>query len=542
MKENNNLVKTGASANHWLLILIAVVLALGIFFRFVNLDKKPVWVDETHTFSVISGYSDSEVIEKLSANRIVNVGDFLKHQYPNPDKNLSDSLRKLYTDVHPPLYFLIARSWVEWFGHSVASLRSVSAVFSILVLPCVYWICWELFKLPIVSWVATALFCVSPFQVLYAQEARPYSLLTFVVLFSGAALLWGIRTQKKAAWFTYAIAVTLGLYSQFFFIFVVFGYLAYMFLIEPFRLTKKLKSFLFATFISFIAFSPWAITVFIHLADFKDKSSWIKNHSLTILGAIRLWSENISFSFIDPRTSDYLGFGKFGLYFLIPLILILVGYSFYFLYFKTAKQVYLFVFTLIGSTALPLIAADLILGGNRQIWPRYIVPCLLGVQISVAYLLGTKISTIDAYQGNWNRRVWLMTTGALITAGVIFCAIISQADTWWNKYGGEPTIRVSQIIRQAKNPLIIVNPKRPSSVFFYHLSPEVNLLFTEDEKLAILSRENNNDIFLLNPNQEMKAALKIKDYSLQMVAQFPDPGPVPGSPTELWQIKRLNNI
>jgi uncharacterized membrane protein len=235
-------LEINASPKRWLLLLLAVVLALSLFFRFVNLDKKPVWGDEAHTFSVISGYSESEVLDKLSKEGIVSVGDFLKYQYPNSDKNLTDTLRELYTDVHPPLYFLMARSWVEGIGHSVTVLRSISVVLSILTLPCIYWLCLELFGSPLVGWMATALLAVSPIQIIYAQEARPYSLLALVVLLSGASLLWAIRTQKKVAWFSYVTSSVLGLYSQYFFIFVVFGYVVYVLSIQGKRVSNAIDS------------------------------------------------------------------------------------------------------------------------------------------------------------------------------------------------------------------------------------------------------------------------------------------------------------
>lgn len=264
-------------------------------------------------------------------------------------------------------------------------------------------------------------------------------------------------------------------------------------------------------------------------------------HRLTLPGAIRLWSENISLSFVDPRTSEYFGFGKFGFYFLIPLVLILVGYSIYSLRFKTSRQVYLFVFMLIGSTALPLISIDLFLGGNRQIWPRYLIPCFLGIQISVAYLLSIKALFPDFPEKSWQRKFWPLITAVLITAGVIFCSIILQADTWWNKYGGEATLRVTQIIHQAKNPLIVVNRQRPGTIFFYNLQPEVKLLLIRDEKLKASSFEGAGDVFLLNPNKDMQAELKQRNYRLEMLAQFPDPGPVPGDPTQLWKLVEVDN-
>lgn len=525
------------SAKYWLKILFITILLIGVFFRFVNLDKKPVWIDETHTLAVISGYSDLEVIEKLPSQTPVDVETFLKYKYPNPDKNLADSFYKLYTDVHPPLYFLIARTFVEWFGDSVKVLRSASAFLSILTLPAIYWLCLELFQSSLVAQVATVLFCVSPFQVLYAQEARPYSLFTLVVLLSGASLLWAMRTKKRLPWFVYSASVALGFYSQFFFLFVIFGYLSYVLLVESFRFTKRTQSFLLANLAGFTTFSPWLIAVLFHLSDFKDKSSWIVNHTLSILGAVRLWSENISLSFVDPRASEYFGFGRFGFYFLIPFIIILVIYSLYFLCTKTPKHIYLFVLTLITSTALPLIAADLILGGNRQIWPRYLVPCFLGVQISVSYLLATKSFFLDPSRTNLKRRLWTLITAALVTAGIFFSSVIAQADSWWNKYNGGITIQIAKQVNQAKDPLVIVNPSPFSSVFYYAFKPDVRLLFASDQKLEVDPYQVTGNIFLLNPTDTLKAQFN-RLFDMKLLAQFPNSGPGTGKPTELWKVEK----
>uniref|UniRef100_B8HV82 Glycosyl transferase family 39 n=1 Tax=Cyanothece sp. (strain PCC 7425 / ATCC 29141) TaxID=395961 RepID=B8HV82_CYAP4 len=524
-------------AKYWLTILFTTILLIGVFFRVVNLDNKPIWVDETHTFSVISGYADSEVIEKFSSQTPVDVKTFLKYQYPNPDKNLGDFFYKLYTDVHPPLYFLIARTFVSWFGDSVTVLRSASAFLSILTLPAIYWLCLELFQSSLVSQVATVLFCVSPFQVLYAQEARPYSLFTLVILLSGASLLWTTRTKRRLPWFIYSASVALGLYSQFFFLFVIFGYFGYVFTVESFRFTKRARSFLLANLAGFIAFLPWLITVVIHLSSFKYKSSWIINHTLSILGAVRLWSENISLSFVDPRASEYFGFGRFGFYFLIPFIIILVVYSLYFLCTKTPKRVYLFVITLVASTALPLIAADLILGGNRQIWPRYLIPCFLGVQISVSYLLATKTFSLEPSHTNRKRRLWLLITAALLTAGIFFSSVIAQANTWWNKYGGGVTIQIAQLVNQAEHPLVIVNRSRPSAVLYYEFKPDVRLQFVSEQKLEVDPSQMDGSVFLLNPSDALKTEFNRLLY-IELLAQFPDSGPKPGKPTELWKAEK----
>jgi uncharacterized membrane protein len=126
-----------------------------------------------------------------------------------------------------PLYFILARFWVQSFCPQVAAVRSLSAWISLLVFPRVYWLCWELFRSASVGWMAVTIVAVGPFHVLYGQEARPYMMFAVLVLLSNAILLRAIALQKspatfkstsklsKAVWSIYAIALaSLGLYSS----------------------------------------------------------------------------------------------------------------------------------------------------------------------------------------------------------------------------------------------------------------------------------------------------------------------------------------
>ncbi|NER30255.1 MAG: hypothetical protein F6J89_22180 [Symploca sp. SIO1C4] len=54
---------------------------------------------------------------------------------------------------------------------------------------------------------------VSPFQVLYAQEAREYSLWTVTILLSTAALLKAMRSPSHSSWGIYTVSLTLGFYK-----------------------------------------------------------------------------------------------------------------------------------------------------------------------------------------------------------------------------------------------------------------------------------------------------------------------------------------
>lgn len=107
------------------------------------------------------------------------------------------------------------------------------------------------------------------------------------------------------------------------------------------------------------------------------------------------------------------------------LILILVGYSIYFLCRNTSKQVWLFVLTLIGTTGLALIIPDLIFEGQRSKTARYLLPCYLGIQLAFAYLISNKITFVSIK--SWSVKVWRIITVTLISFGVLSCALGSQA-------------------------------------------------------------------------------------------------------------------
>ena len=171
---NIKLLQKWALPPTWLRFFITILLVVGVFFRFVNLDRKVYWFDETITSLRISGYTESEIVKQVCNGREIGVEDLQRYRHPAQGKTLADTVTSLAVEdsQHPPLYYVIARIWIQWFGDSVAATRSLSAVISLLAFPCIYWLCLELFNSSLTGWVAVALIAVSPFHVLYAQEAR----------------------------------------------------------------------------------------------------------------------------------------------------------------------------------------------------------------------------------------------------------------------------------------------------------------------------------------------------------------------------------
>jgi len=142
---------------------VACLLVLGILLRVSHLDRQLYWGDEVYTSLRISGYTVAEIEQELGG-RAIAVAEMRKYQSPGPWKTSSDTVRGLALEEaqHVPLYFVLARAWAQCFGDSVAVIRGLSALFSLLAFPCLYWLSRELFESSRVAWFAMILMAVSP--------------------------------------------------------------------------------------------------------------------------------------------------------------------------------------------------------------------------------------------------------------------------------------------------------------------------------------------------------------------------------------------
>lgn len=438
-------------------VVIVILLVIGIFFRFANLGHKVYWIDESYTSLRISGYTESEFIQQVADGQIRDIKYLQKYQRINSDKSVVDTVKGLALEEPQlaPLYFVATRFWVQLFGDSVAVTRSMSAVFSLLALPCMYWLCLELFESSLTAWLAVALLAVSPFQIVYAQEARPYSLFVLMILLSGAALLRGMRLKTNSSWAIYAATVALGFYAHLLFALVVLGHGIYVAISENLRFNKTLIGYLLAASAGFIALSPWTVVFLINSQNASQKTEW-QSVKIPLSKLVANWVLNINRQFFDVGLYSDLP----RLYFIltIPVILmslIIVGYSFYFLLSHTERRVWLFVMTLTCVTLAIFLPADLILGGIRSINTRYMIPCYLGMQIAVAYFFAVKMTSPQVTMQL--QKLWRLALAALLSIGIISCCIYLPADSWWNKDRSYINIPIARTVNSASRPLLITD-------------------------------------------------------------------------------------
>jgi uncharacterized membrane protein len=519
---------------HWALpptglrILIIVLLVLGVFFRFTNLGLKVYWHDETITSLHLAGYTGEDVRQLIFNGGIVGVRDLLKYQYPTPEISLNDTLRTLIIEdpQHPPVYYILARLWMHGFGNSVAVIRSVSAVISLLVFPSIYWLCIELFESSLVGWVAIALSSISPVYVVFAQEARGYSLLMVTILLSSASLLRAMRLKTIGSWIIYAITLALGLYSLPLILLTAIGHGLYVLIVTGLRWNKTIASYLLASLAGVLAFTPWLALTFNSLTKAQASTAWSAT-KVPLSRLIKSWVGNISRVFFDIN----LDASAPAIYLIPPvlIILILVIYAFYFLYRQTSPKIYLFISTMIGVPFLALLIPDLLSGGLRSSVPRYLVPCFLAILLTVAYLLGHKIASVSSLQ----QKLWQSVMLLLISAGIISCVVYSQSQVWWNKKPSDTHVQAATIINQTNRPLLITSYYHANFgellSMSYLLNPKVQLQLVSEPNIPKIT-QGFSDIFVFNPSPALKSGIE-RDYNSQVE-------PIEPSELQLWQLKK----
>ncbi|HAX78238.1 MAG TPA: hypothetical protein DCY88_21065 [Cyanobacteria bacterium UBA11372] len=469
-------------------ILIIILLVMGVFFRWVNIEKKVYWFDETFTSLRVSGYSlkevEQELKQKAAKGETISIKELHKYQHPSSEKNVTNLVNGLAAEEPqlPPLYFIMLRFWQQWLGDGVTVRRSLSVIISWLAFPCIYWLCQELFGLPLVGWVAMGLIAISPIHLLYAQEVRSYSLWTVTILFASAAMLRAMRRGTKLSWGVYACALALGLYAHALSILVAIGHGLYAIANEGFKFNKVVRNYLLASGAGILLFLPWIMAIITNFSKAAQTTNWSKDDVFSLL-LFKSWILNISRAFFD--LNDSFTTKNLSLYLVKAILIILVVYSLYYIVVRTEKKTWLFILTLIGVTALFLILPDLILGGKRSSAARYVIPCYLGIQIAVAYMLATKISV----------KLWRIALVAVISSGVISCAVISQKDVWWTKYSSFNIPDVAKIINQADQPLLISYGLLPLDLS-YLLSPKVKFQLADSQNIVTTEGKRVNKFFV----------------------------------------------
>ena len=510
-----NLSKPFSGVYYWRSLVILLLL-LGLFFRIANLDRKVYWVDEVATSIRVAGYTKAEIISEVTSGKILHPQDLLNYQKLTPQRDFQDTLQALSNSPeHAPLYFLMVRVWAIVFGSSVAAMRSLSVLFSLIALPCLYRLTLELLRSHFAASLALSLAAISPFFVAYAQEARPYSLWLVSILLSNLLLLRAVRLNQRRSWVFYALSLVLGFYTSLLSIWVAVGQGIWVMIIGR----SRVRNFAIAITGAFLAFTPWLWVISQHWQRLQDNTTWMRV-PMDFLPRVAIGLYSIVIGFVD-----------FPVYVPVDAVIIaaiiadigllaLVGFSFYFLQTRSVRPVYLFVFTLAIATPFCLVVIDLITNGQSSTAPRYLIPCQIAVQLAIAFLFSHKLRSE-------NPQIWRWLWVVLISMGVLSCAVNLDTSPKYQKIRNLHNLAIATIVNQAR-PLAGISKSAP--LIIAEATETIDLLslsrnLVENVEIKILSQSSPlsipnlcQNIFLFNPSNEFRAAF-VGQRSIEPVYQ-----------------------
>ncbi|MFZ2602417.1 MAG: glycosyltransferase family 39 protein [Candidatus Omnitrophota bacterium] len=352
------------------IFLLLLFIAIGFILRMNNLSGRSLWTDEFFTFFLSTGHGmdTKNMLDSLSYK---TPSDFLKAK--EFKRLLTNDLRKgiqdvsqgiINTDTHPPLYFWIMFFWMKIFGDSVFAVRFFSVILGVLSIPLAYKLTRHLFNENAAVFSAWFV-AILAFTIRFSQEARAYSLILGLSLAAWILLLRFEKFGKKLDLFCFVFLNSLGLYTHYFYIFIVFAQFIYFTI--TYRKEKNILDKFYLGFLSsLLLFSPWAIIVIqrgynFHLAE------WI-------FGYPNLWNR-IYYFFSVP--------GQYILMFGAPLnlsirlvVLVVSAFLFYFClsafrsaFKKFSKQslfsLCMFLVPLLGMFFIDIIQQGVLLGQER---------------------------------------------------------------------------------------------------------------------------------------------------------------------------------
>lgn len=537
-------MKPRKRSSRGLTFILVTLLVIGVAFRFINLGHKVYWHDEVYTSIRAAGYTRQEIDQTLFQNRLIQSGDLQRFQQIKPGSTMIDTVRSLAVEdpQHPPLYFVLSRLWMQWLGNSPAALRSLATLLSLLSLPLMYALAEELFASRPVALLATTLLAVSPFEILFAQNARQYGLLMTAVIASHWLLLRALRLEATNQsiratlknWALYTLALTVGWYTHPLFALAVLAQAVYVILrglANWSQRSQQLRSFgwfCLSGVGAIVLYLPWLQVLLNNSQRAAAVTDWTRT-SPGLAYLVKLWTLSFTSLFFD------LDFGFTNpVTFLLRLpILVLLGAAVYTILRRCHSSVWLWILTAILVPFLLLALPDLILGGKRSTISRYLIPCYPGIQVAIAYLLHTAINSSRALP----QKIWQGVLALLVIGSVVSCTVSALADTWWDKDLSYHNAEVAQRVNAIPSALVIsdigddfTNTGELLSLS-YRFNPSIPLLLVDRNSDWIYSeafkaQRQRGTPLVFRPSNALRQALEQNGGQLQSLIQS----------ARLWQL------
>lgn len=294
------------------------------------------------------------------------------------NESLGDIIARTINDVHPPFYYLVLSVWQDIFGSSVVSLRGFSVACGVATVILLYLLLRRLLPEQVAK-IGALLAAFGPFLVRYSDEVRMYSLAALLAVLSTYLIVAALdkKTKRKWAWWLgYGLTMAAGLYTQYFFIFILPVHLVYTLYVHQWSIKNLLKNkfWWFGNLVAGGLFLIWLPTMLAQMSRVQE-GFWIPPMSIDSI------SNTLShFVLYNNSLTPIVGIT-------LPIIAVVISLTLLKKRFRPA------IWLLAGWLALPIIAVSL-LSLDRPVYIdryfTYSAPAFYALLAAMIYALSQK--------------------------------------------------------------------------------------------------------------------------------------------------------
>jgi uncharacterized membrane protein len=377
----------------WIYLIIVL---LGIFLKFYNIDYRYFWYDEVCTVTQTSGVSYKE---KIPLNELKNIsyyhdllhlnkqgytiGDQLKGQWNTPNLN--------------PLHYAILTFWHRIAGDKDISYRLLNVLLFLLTLPLLFYLVKLLFKSDLAGWIAISLFSVNGFFQYYTFEARYNILCLFLIILNQIMFLKAVRGSGYLWWAGYLLSGILCLYSSFLLGLIFVAHFIYIVFFER----KVFIPYLISTVIIFLGYLPWLISIINHQDQIFKSLAWHgtygANQNIFSLIFAQFYFVSYSFDLLDNYLEQVKMFvnhnlaGNYTFFIINLIIIVLLIFSAIYTYKKGERKLFVFILLFIIPQFLFFLISDLVRKTGMSLILRYNILNIIGFILFLVFLFKEKI-------------------------------------------------------------------------------------------------------------------------------------------------------
>ena len=179
-----------------------------------------------------------------------------------------------FPDAHPFFYYILLVLWTKLFGISELALRSLSAVLGVVLIMSTYYVGSRTISTR-VGVIASVLLLVNPVALYYSQEARMYTLVPLLILFSTFYFYRLLTKPDKKNIILYIMISSIFMYTDYLGVLLLLTHVSFS--LWRFFQTREKRIFrilIFAYIAIFLLYIPWLPNALLNLKC--ERISWMK--------------------------------------------------------------------------------------------------------------------------------------------------------------------------------------------------------------------------------------------------------------------------